>query len=237
MTVTSGNLKLFKPQANPAGEDDYVDVIADIQQQMLRVDNYCWPYLRYRANSSNWTSQPMETVPAARRYSDWNCSPRAYSPVNGQWNLTMAEQNAWIPVDPGVFVAPYTPHPTNPVFYRFAYLFNQFQGAGSQIHIMFRGKIVNAGVSFATLPLAVNTSLISLAGLPTPDQDTRQIIRCGRGGLANTDQFQYNRISVLNADSHLYGNRIPCGGAAGTQTAGNTENYYEVDGFSFRTNL
>jgi hypothetical protein len=228
MARTTGRLQLFKPQPG-----DFVDVNADVVAQLTAVDTIIYPNVNYRAANQDWGTLAPPVQRSEKRFNLWDSSCRVadssviFPPGSSPWQAAESSQEGWILVDPAFFVAPYVPVATDPVYYRYC---QSYPGSAESI-FMFKGRISNT-TGFAIIP---SLTAISLMNVPmVPNVDTVQQTPCGRGGLLNNDYFQYTRVSYTTASGTITGMRVPCAGNAATQTAGNTNNYLSLDGFTLR---
>lgn len=232
MSVTSGNLKLFKPQAS-----DFVDVNADVNNQMSKIDAFCYPLLNYRLTSLAWTAVPADAVLNAKRFSTWDNSIRVQIPgstpgtyISNGWSEGNGSQSPWTLLNPALFVAPWVADPNAPVYYRTVNMYDGFPTSGP-LYLEFKGRVINTTGYLAIAALTNNKIFFSPLG---SSRSFVSQIPCGRGGLSNTDYYAYNRIAFATADGSISAARFPCGGLASAQTNGDVTNTYVLDGFKVR---
>lgn len=237
--TTTGNMKLFQPAAA-----DFVDVNRDVNTQLIQIDTFCYPLLNYRYSLLDWASMPPGLNQAEKRFSAWDSSIRTWEQGSSSpdpsiilWLESQSigaaqdeEAVGWTLLDPALMIAPYISSPTFPVYYRFTASNPQ----SPEGRFQFRGRVQNA-TGFAAIPARTTVAIMNMpvnCALLGANTDALQI-SCGRGGLPTADQYQYNRLYV-DGSNVMQAARIPCGNNAATQTAGDANNYYQLDGFVVR---
>lgn len=230
--TTTPNLGLYLPQSS-----DFVDVNRDVNNQLKLIDQYCYPLLNYQISNLDWFSMPMGSNTAEKRFSLWDSSIRTWEKgFTGEpagispWLVSESvgadpsvDGVGWTRIDPAFCISPYVFAPGFPGYYRFT---ASYPGS-TEGKFQFKGRMSNTS-GFSAIPAL---SSVGLLNLPIDsNSNTAQQLYCGVGGLVDSDHYQYARMTVSTSANTLTAVRVPCGGAAATQTAGNVNNYFILDG-------